>query len=57
MKNSAETVLAYLKIIENQSMEEMLKTDGIGMIRGLHFQYMEMMEMLNGTTFFAEGSL
>ena len=49
--------MAYLKKIENPSMEEMLKTDGIGMIRGLHFQYMEMMEMLNGTTFFAEGSL
>ena len=38
-------------------MEGIPKTDGIGMIRGLHFRYMEMMETLNGTTFFGEGYL
>ena len=49
--------MEYFKKIENQSMEGMPKTDGIGMIQGLRFRYMEMMETLNGTIFFGEGSL
>lgn len=49
--------MEYLKRIVNQNMEEMLKMDGIGMIRGSHCRYMEMMEMLKGTIYSEEGFL
>ena len=47
--------MEFLKKIENQNIEGMPKTDGIGMIRCLHFRYMEKMEMLNGIISLEEG--